>query len=37
MDKTLEITLKASINIKLPTCDDKRVFTDDDNTYRRRK
>jgi hypothetical protein len=27
MDKTLEITLKASINTKLPTCDDKGVFT----------
>ena len=36
MDKTLESTLKASINIKLPTCDDKGVFTDDD-TYRKRK
>ncbi len=30
MDKTLEITLKTSINTKLPTCDDKEVFTDDD-------
>jgi hypothetical protein len=27
MDKTLEITLKSSINTKLPTCDDKGVFT----------
>jgi hypothetical protein len=27
MDKTLESTLKASINTKLPTCDDKGVFT----------
>jgi hypothetical protein len=27
MDKTLEITLKASINTTLPTCDDKGVFT----------
>jgi hypothetical protein len=26
-DKTLESTLKASINTKLPTCDDKGVFT----------
>jgi hypothetical protein len=26
MDKTLENTLKASINTKLPTCDDKGVF-----------
>jgi hypothetical protein len=37
MDKTLEITLKASINTKLPTCDDKGVFTDDDVTYRKHK
>ena len=36
MDKTLESTLKASINTTLPTCDDKGVFTDDD-TYRKRK
>ena len=27
-DKTLESTLKASINTKLPTCDDKGVFTE---------
>jgi hypothetical protein len=33
MDKTLEITLKASINTKLPTCDDEGVFTDDDDTH----
>jgi hypothetical protein len=37
MDKTLESTLKASINTKLPTCDDKGVFTDDDVTYWKRK
>jgi hypothetical protein len=37
MDKTLERTLKTSINTKLPTCDDKGVFTDDDDTYRKRK
>ena len=37
MDKTLENTLKVSINTKLPTCDDKGVFTDDDDTYRKRK
>jgi hypothetical protein len=37
MDKTLENTLKASINTKLPTCDDKGVFTDDDDAYRKRK
>ena len=37
MDKTLESTLKASINTMLPTCDDKGVFTDDDDTYRKRK
>ncbi len=30
MDKTLENTLKAEINTKLPTCDDRGVFTDDD-------
>ena len=35
MDKTLESTLKASINTTLPTCDDKGVFTDDDDTYRK--
>jgi hypothetical protein len=38
MDKTLESTLKASINTKLPTCDDKGVFDkgvfDDDDAYR---
>ena len=33
MDKTLEITLKVSINTTLPTCDDKGVFTTDDDTY----
>jgi hypothetical protein len=27
MDKTLEGTLKTSINTTLPTCDDKGVFT----------
>jgi hypothetical protein len=27
MDKTLESTMKAWINTKLPTCDDKGVFT----------
>jgi hypothetical protein len=27
MDKTLESTLKAAMNTKLPTCDDKGVFT----------
>jgi hypothetical protein len=37
IDKTLESTLKASINTMLPTCDDKGVFTDDDDTYRKRK
>jgi hypothetical protein len=35
--KTLESTLKASINTMLPTCDDKGVFTDDDDTYRKHK
>ena len=37
MDKTLESTLKAGMNTKLPTCDDKGVFTDDESTYRTRK
>jgi hypothetical protein len=37
MDKTLENTLKAGMNTKLPTCDDKGVFTDDEGTYRKRK
>jgi hypothetical protein len=37
MDKTLENTSKESINTKLPTCDDKGVFTDDEDTYRKRK
>ncbi len=36
-DKTLEDTLKISINTKLQTCDDKGVFTDDDDTYRKHK
>jgi hypothetical protein len=30
-------TLKASISTMLPTCDDKGVFTDDDDTYRKHK
>ena len=37
MDQTLEITLKTGMNTKLPTCDDKGVFTDDEGTYRKRK
>ncbi len=37
MDKTLESTLKAGMNTKLPTCYDKGVFTDDEGTYRKRK
>ena len=37
MDKTLENTLKVVINTKLPTCDDKGVFTDVDDTYRKHK
>jgi len=37
MDKTLENTLNVSIKTMLPTCDDKGVFTDDDDTYRNRK
>ena len=37
MDKTLESTLKAGMNTKLSTCHDKGVFTDDEDTYRKRK
>jgi hypothetical protein len=37
MDKTLEVTLKTGMNTKLPTCDDKEVFTDDEGTYRKHK
>jgi len=37
-DKTLESTLKVAINTKLPTCDERGVFTEDyDGTYRKRK
>ncbi len=36
-DKTPENTLKTTINTKLPTCDDKGVFTDDDDTHRKPK
>ncbi len=32
MDKTLESTFKESINTTFPTCDDKGVFTNDDDT-----
>jgi hypothetical protein len=37
MGKTLESTLKSGMNTKLPTCDDKGAFTDDEDTYRKRK
>jgi hypothetical protein len=37
MEKTLESTLKSGMNTKLPTCDDKGVFIDDEGTYRKRK
>jgi hypothetical protein len=37
MDKTLESTLKAGINTKLPTCDAEGVFHDDQDTYKKRK
>ncbi len=37
VDKTIEITLKTGMNTKLPTCDDKGVFTDDEDTYRKRQ
>ena len=30
VNKTLENTLKTGMNTKLPTCDDKGVFTDED-------
>jgi hypothetical protein len=35
--KTREITLKPEMNTKLATCDDKGVFTDDEDTYRKYK
>jgi hypothetical protein len=34
MDKTLESTLKVSINTTLPTCDDKGVFDDTDRKHK---
>ncbi len=37
LDKKLEITLKVGMNTKLPTYDDKGVFTDDEGKYRKRK
>ncbi len=37
IDKTLKSTMKALINTTLPTCDDKGVFTDNDDTYRKHK
>ena len=37
MDKTLESTLKAGLNTKLPTCDAEGVFHDDEGTYKNRK
>jgi hypothetical protein len=37
MDKTLESTLKTGTKTKLPTCDDKGVLIDDDDTYRKLK
>ena len=36
LDKTPENTLKAGMNTKFPTCDDKGAF-DDEGTYRKRK
>jgi hypothetical protein len=33
MDKKLEASLKTGMNTKLTTCDDKRVFTDDDDVH----
>ena len=35
IDKTLESTLKAGLNTKLPTCDAEGVFHDDEGTYTR--
>jgi hypothetical protein len=37
IDKTLVSTVKTGMNIKLPTCHDKGVFTDDEDTDRKRK
>ena len=37
MDQTLEITLMAGMNTKLPTFDDKGVFNDDEGTHRKHK
>jgi hypothetical protein len=37
MDKTLKNTLKPGMNTELPTCDDRGAFTDDEDTYRKRK
>ncbi len=37
MGKTLENTLKTGMNTKLSTCHDKGVFTDDEDTCRKRK
>ncbi len=37
VDKTMENTLNVGMNIKFPTCDDKGVFTDDEDTYRKKK
>jgi hypothetical protein len=37
VNQTYPDVVRASINTKLSTCDDKRVFTDDDDTYRKHK
>jgi hypothetical protein len=37
VDETLESTLKVGMNTKLPTCDEKGLFTDDEDKYRKRK
>ena len=36
-DGGLHSSTKARMKIKLPTCDDKGIFTDDEGTYRKRK
>ena len=36
MDKTLETTLKAGLNTKMPICDAEEVFHDDEGTYKNR-
>jgi len=37
MDKTLESTLKAGMNAKLPICEAEGIFHDNNGTYKNRK